>query len=164
MKLHVFQMRFANFTGLAKSLALIIVALAALNPSAHAQSLDLAPYKGKVIYVDFWASWCGPCRQSFPWMNSTYADFKARGFEIVAVNLDQDQALAKTFLSNFTPQFPVVFDPKGVVATDYHVTGMPTAVLIGRDGRMRFTHDGFKPEKESEYVSHIMALLDEKAP
>ena len=126
---------------------------------ASAQDFDLSAYKGKVVYLDFWASWCVPCRLSFPWMAQLQQTLGAKGLTVVAVNVDKDRAKADAFLQQMPPSFRVVFDPKGDIAKQYDFRDMPTSILIGRDGKVHFVHDGFYPEKESEYLSHIDSLL-----
>jgi cytochrome c biogenesis protein CcmG/thiol:disulfide interchange protein DsbE len=128
----------------------------------HAASpLDLTD-PGRVVYVDFWASWCGPCRQSFPWMETMKSTYEAQGLEIVAVNLDRDRADADKFLKQFHPTFDVRFDPKGELAESYKVQGMPSSVLIDRHGVTRFTHVGFRPVDGAIYEAQLRQLLAEK--
>jgi thiol-disulfide isomerase/thioredoxin len=124
---------------------LLSICLAAFAPVHSAVALDLADFRGRVVYLDFWASWCGPCRQSFPWMETLQSTYQGRGLAIVAVNLDRDRADADKFLKQFHPTFEVRFDPKGELAELYKVQGMPSSVLIDRHGVMRFTHVGFRP-------------------
>jgi cytochrome c biogenesis protein CcmG, thiol:disulfide interchange protein DsbE len=113
--------------------------------------------RGRVVYVDFWASWCGPCRASFPWMATMQQRYSDRGFTVVAVNLDKDRKAADAFLARYPAGFPVAFDPAGTVAEAYGVPGMPTSYLIGRDGTIRCTHVGFVPRKAGE----LEALIQE---
>jgi thiol-disulfide isomerase/thioredoxin len=129
---------------------------------AQAEGLDLGPYKGKVVYLDFWASWCNPCRQSFPWMNELQEEYAAKGLVVIAVNVDHDRDLADEFLQSNNAQFKIVYDPNGKIAERYDFKDMPTSILIGRDGAVRFVHNGFYPNKEGLYASHINALLNEK--
>ena len=133
-----------------------------LSPSLWADDLNLSAYKGKVVYIDFWASWCGPCRQSFPWMTEMHNTKSKDGLVIIAVNVDQEKKLADEFLSEFNPAFKIVFDPAGKYATEFKVAGMPSAYIIGRDGKPRFKHIGYHAEKRSQYEQEIQSLLDEK--
>jgi cytochrome c biogenesis protein CcmG, thiol:disulfide interchange protein DsbE len=115
--------------------------------SAHpASALDLTEFRGRVFFLDFWASWCGPCRLSFPWMESMKRAYAAQGLEVVAVDLDMNRTDAERFLNQFHPRFDVRFDPKGDLAELYKVQGMPSSVLIDRHGVTRFTHVGFTPK------------------
>jgi len=139
------------------------LALAVLGATAHGEDLDLAAYKGKVVYLDFWASWCNPCRQSFPWMNGLQSDYAGKGLVIIAVNVDQDHDRAAEFLEHTPAQFKIVYDPNGAIAQKYDFKDMPTSILIGRDGKVHYVHNGFDAGKESEYLSHLTQLLNEKA-
>jgi thiol-disulfide isomerase/thioredoxin len=135
---------------------------ATANTRAEAQQFDPALYKGQVVYLDFWASWCVPCRLSFPWMNELQREYGAKGFTIVAVNVDHDAAAARQFLDQIPASFKIVYDPDGKIARHYAMKGMPTSFLIGRNGTVRFEHDGFSNGREAEYLAHINALIAEK--
>jgi cytochrome c biogenesis protein CcmG, thiol:disulfide interchange protein DsbE len=124
--------------------------------------LDLNAFQGRVVYLDFWASWCGPCRQSFPWMEVLKDTYGPQGLEIVAVNLDRDRADADKFLHQFHPTFDLRFDPEGDLAERYKVQGMPSSMLIDRHGVTRFTHVGFRPVDVRLYEAQVRELLAEK--
>ena len=140
------------------------ICMAVLVPVAvHAASLlDLPSFRGRVVYLDFWASWCAPCRQSFPWMETLKRTYGGQGLEIITVNLDMDRADADRFLKQFHPTFVVRFDPKGELAESYKVQGMPSSVLIDRHGVTRFTHVGFRPVDAAIYEGQLRELLAEK--
>ncbi len=121
--------------------------------------LDLSQYKGQVVYVDFWASWCLPCRKSFPWMQEMQAKYQDKGLQIVAVNLDEVASDADSFLAKFNVNFEIVFDPKASLAEHYEVKGMPTSILFSTDGNLLSRHIGFKAGKASEYEAAIVELL-----
>lgn len=125
-------------------------------------ALDLSQTKGKVVYVDFWASWCGPCKASFPYMNDLKAQYPESDFQIILVNLDRNKKKADRFLKRVNEPVASIYDPKGVIARQFKVSAMPTSILIGRDGKVRYVHEGFHPEKINEYSSHIKELLNEK--
>jgi thiol-disulfide isomerase/thioredoxin len=137
----------------------ILIGLAGHIPTAHAEQLDLREFAGKVIYLDFWASWCVPCRQSFPWLNDIQVAYANRGLVVVAVNLDKEPQLAAKFLEGNPAAFRIVYDPKGAIATSYDVKAMPSSVIIGRDGQVRTVHRGFHEDEEYNYVSDIKAAL-----
>lgn len=141
--------------------ALLLLSLAGFLPSAKAADFDLAQFKGKVVYLDFWASWCAPCRLSFPWMQNLATQFGAQGLVVVAANVDHDRTLADAFLRQTRPSFPIVFDPAGALAAAYRVKAMPTTVIIGRDGKVLFTHDGFFEGQKDQYLADIKAALNE---
>ena len=130
---------------------------------ARTGEVRLAELRGKVVYVDFWASWCGPCRSSFPWMAQLAERYQGRGFEVVAVNLDKDRTLAEAFLAEHlakTPEgFAVAFDPAGRTAGSYQVAAMPTSFVIGRDGRVLLRHAGFDARRTDDVVKRIEEAL-----
>jgi thiol-disulfide isomerase/thioredoxin len=134
-----------------------------LLSTAHASPLDLRPYQGKVVYLDFWASWCTPCRRSFPWLDSVAQQYKQRDLVVIGVNVDHDRGLAEKFLKDTPVLFPIVYDPQGEVASEFQVMGMPSAVLIDRSGKVRFQHIGFSDKRKEEYEAHVQTLLDEPA-
>lgn len=139
----------------------LLAGFAVISAAARAADLDLSAYKGKVVYLDFWASWCTPCRESFPWMSEVQRLDGARGLVVIAVNVDHDKDLADKFLQRFAPQFKVVYDPNGDIAHQYRPKDMPTSFVIGRDGRIRFTHAGFYPDQRATYAAHIEEALNE---
>jgi cytochrome c biogenesis protein CcmG, thiol:disulfide interchange protein DsbE len=141
---------------------LMSICMAVLAPVHAVSSLDLPSSPGRVVYLDFWASWCGPCRQSFPWMEIMKSTYEAQGLEIIAVNLDKERDEADKFLGQFHPTFAVRFDPNGDLADFYKVRGMPSSVLIDRHGVTRFSHEGFRPVDGPVYEAQVRALLAEK--
>ena len=140
-------------------LAALALSWANIAPAATVDFPDLATLRGKVVYIDFWASWCGPCRQSFPWMAQLHGSLAKEGLVILAVNVDQERADADRFLASYAAPFNVVFDPKGTQAERYHVKGMPTSVLIGRDGKVLMTHEGFRIKERDSLEKTIRAAL-----
>lgn len=124
--------------------------------------LDLAAYRGRVLYLDFWASWCAPCQLSFPYMARMQAFYGGRGLAVLAVNVDQSRAKADAFLRRVDSDLPVVFDPAGALASRFAVKAMPTSILIGRDGRTRFVHQGFVTGQTPTYEAQITELLNER--
>lgn len=127
--------------------------------SYASDNLNLDNYKGKVVYVDFWASWCGPCRESFPWMKKMQQQYGKDGLVIIAVNVDQDKKLADKFLSEFNPDFKVIFDQEGKLSEDFKVSSMPSSFIIDKDGKPRFKHKGFHGTKTSQYETELNSLL-----
>jgi len=111
---------------------------------AGGRSVTLSSLRGRMVYLDFWASWCGPCRQSFPWMDAAQRRFGRDRLVVLAVNVDEDAGAATDFLREHPAGFTVVFDARGRVAERYALPGMPASFLIGPDGRVRRTHLGFR--------------------
>jgi thiol-disulfide isomerase/thioredoxin len=124
-----------------------------------ASPIDVGEFRGRVLYLDFWASWCAPCLQSFPWMEAMKASYGVQGLTVVAVNLDQHKADAERFLARFHPTFDVRFDPRGEAAERFKVQGMPTGVIIDRQGVVRFTHIGFRPVDRAVYENQLREVL-----
>jgi cytochrome c biogenesis protein CcmG/thiol:disulfide interchange protein DsbE len=116
--------------------------------------------KGKVVLLDFWASWCGPCRQSFPWMSELQRRYGS-DLVVVAVNLDQERALAEQFLKVTPAAFRIEYDPEGKLATQFDVTSMPTSFVIDRKGQVREQHKGFRASQRAEREQAIAKLLKE---
>lgn len=141
---------------------LALLALSFLAASANSATLKdygLEKYQGQVVYVDFWASWCGPCRQSFPWMNDMYSKYKNQGFIVVGINVDEEKKNAEKFLEAHPASFPVMYDPKGKLAEAFQVPGMPTSYLFDTSGKLVHTTKGFKNSKSKEYEDHIKKLI-----
>jgi len=111
--------------------------------------------RGHVVYVDFWASWCDPCRRSFPWLRTLHENYSAKGLVIVAINLDKDRVAAERFLVKYPAPFKVAFDPAGGTAEAFHVQAMPTSYLIGKDGRVLETHAGFDSKQATAIEQRI---------
>jgi len=131
---------------------------AAASPAAT-DAPDLAALRGKVVYVDFWASWCVPCRESFPWMTALQKRYGTDGLVVVAVNLDQVRADADRFLQQYPAGFTVRFDPGGKLAQDFKVRGMPTSALLARDGHVLLTHEGFRTKDEAALEQAVRDAL-----
>ncbi len=121
----------------------------------------LSEFKGRVVLVDFWASWCAPCKASFPALDSLHGEFHDAGLDVVAINVDEDAKSAREFLSGKTPSMTVLFDPKGRSPEAFKVEGMPSSFLIDRDGNIRFRHMGFTDQTRSEFRREIRILLGE---
>ncbi|MEI6848144.1 MAG: TlpA disulfide reductase family protein [Chlorobiaceae bacterium] len=143
----------------------------ALEAGSHAPDFELpgiqGPVKlsktaGSVVYVDFWASWCGPCKQSFSWMNSMQDKYRAQGLKIIGVNLDGKSDDAKKFLAQIPAKFTIAFDPNGLTPKTYGVKGMPTSFLIGKEGKIIFQHLGFKEADRESLEKQIKAALEGK--
>jgi cytochrome c biogenesis protein CcmG, thiol:disulfide interchange protein DsbE len=139
--------------------AFLVCACLVIAPSNANTSLDLNEYRGRVVYLDFWASWCAPCRHSFPWMDRMQREFGKDDFIVVAVNVDHARPDAEQFLHEYTPGFQIVFDPDGTLAERFGVKGMPTSFLIDRDGHIHSEHEGFRLKERGVLEQQIRALL-----
>jgi thiol-disulfide isomerase/thioredoxin len=126
------------------------------------QPVDLQQYNGKVVYLDFWASWCAPCRVSFPLLNTLHQKLKSQGFEVVAVNLDEKKANADKFLQEIPVDFTVLHDSDGSWSDKYVVESMPTSFIIDKHGVVQLIHHGFTSEDIGSLEQKITALLAEK--
>lgn len=141
-----------------------LVLLLAWPLLAGAQGFELGAYRGKVVYLDFWASWCPPCLQSFPWMKAMQAKYGPDGLVIVAVNVDRQREAADAFLAKTAPNFTITYDPDNKLFEAYQLIGMPTALLFDRQGVLRTRHVGWRADQRDAYEGEISALLREKSP
>jgi len=125
---------------------------------------DLKSHAGKVVIVDFWASWCVPCRRSFPWLNDMHQKYADEGLVIIGVNLDADRSEAMKFLEEYPPKFNIYYDESKDLAREFGVVAMPSSFVIGRDGEIAKKHFGFKVKKQDEYESAIVDALADALP
>jgi len=153
---------------LAAVLMLALPALAAAAdvqaPAFTLQSVDgktvsLAQYKGDVVMINFWASWCGPCRQEMPLLDDIYKQYKDMGFVLLGVNVEPDPHNANAWLSKTPVSYPILYDPKSQVSQLYSVQAMPTTVIVDRQGVVRFVHNGYLPGDENQYMNSIRSLI-----
>lgn len=114
---------------------------------------------GNVIYLDFWASWCTPCRRSFPWMNEMQKKYGNKNFKVISINVDSERKLAKKFLDNTPAKFSVLYDPEGALASEMELKGMPSSFIINADGVVVSAHVGFTDKKKSLYEQEIKQLI-----
>jgi peroxiredoxin len=121
----------------------------------------LSQYKGQVVMVNFWATWCGPCQQEMPLLDQMYKKYKPAGFALIGVNVDKEAPAVKELLARKPVSFPVLLDPANAVSKAYHVDEMPSSVIIDRNGEIRYVHRGYKPGDENEYQDRIRQLIRE---
>lgn len=133
--------------------------LAFPDEQGHEQSL--AAWRGQVVLVDVWASWCAPCKVAFPRYDALFKEYRGRGFRVLAINVDEKRADADRFLKDRSHEMAVVFDPKGTAPERLKLTGMPTSYLVDRRGSIRYRHEGFTEKDLAEYRRQIEALLAE---
>ncbi|MGD2082855.1 MAG: TlpA disulfide reductase family protein [Chromatiales bacterium] len=123
------------------------------------KTLDLADYGGKVLYVDFWASWCAPCRETFPFMNALHEEFGGDGLHVLAISLDDDAEEARGFLEDFPADFQVAIDSSGSCPIAFEVLGMPSSYILGRDGAILNSHMGFSASDAEELQAEVSEAL-----
>ncbi len=128
-------------------------------PDRSGNTVHLSDYKGKVILVDFWASWCVPCRASFPWMNTMQKKYHKQGLQILAINLDKEAAEVERFLAQYPASFKILLDPQGQTAKQFDVKGMPSSYLFDRNGNLVHQHIGYRLSQQSHYEQQIQELL-----
>ncbi len=130
-------------------------------PALGGKSLSLSQYKGQVVMINFWATWCGPCRQEMPLLDAMYKKYKAMGFTLIGVNVEPDSKAAEEFLRKLPVSFPVAFDAESKVSQLYNVQGMPSTVIVDRKGIARVLHKGYRPGDENTYLDHVRTLIRE---
>ncbi len=123
------------------------------------KQVNLSKYRGNIVYVDFWASWCQPCRKSFAWMNKMQALYGEEGLKVIAINLDESRDKAEKFLKQVPANFIVAFDPKGVTAESYQVKAMPSSYLVDKNGNLVHANLGFRGDDEDELEVKIRDLI-----
>jgi peroxiredoxin len=164
--------RFVRLAVRTAALALVALpAFGALSTSAPApqfslaarggKTVNLAQYKGQVVMINFWATWCGPCRQEMPLLESIYKKYNKMGFTLLGVNVEPDSKPAEDWLKATPVSFPILFDTKSEVSKMYEVNGMPSTVIVDRKGNVRVIHHGYKPGDENEYQDSIRKLVRE---
>jgi len=121
----------------------------------------LSEFRGKVILLNFWASWCGPCRQEMPLLNSLHKKYKKLGFTVIGINVEEDLRKAKQVVKDVGIKFPVLFDTENKVSDLYDVSAMPSTVIIDRSGNMRYLHKGYKPGDMKTYKKWVKKLIRE---
>src|SRR5262245_23098311 len=125
------------------------------------KTVNLAQYKGQVVMINFWATWCGPCRQEMPLLESIYKKYNKMGFTLLGVNVEPDPKAADGWLKATPVSFPILFDTKSEVSKMYEVAGMPSTVIVDRKGNVRVIHRGYKPGDENVYQDNIRKLVRE---
>jgi thiol-disulfide isomerase/thioredoxin len=129
--------------------------------SMAGKPVNLDQFKGQVVMLNFWASWCGPCRAEMPILEKLHTKYKPMGFAMIGVNVEPDSAEAAKWLKATPVTFPILFDTKSEVSKLYSVQSMPSTVIIDRKGNLRWLHRGYKPGDENEYLNQIRALVRE---
>ncbi len=133
--------------------------------TAEGAAVSLADYQGQVVLLDFWASWCGPCKEEMPFLIGLHRQYKSKGLAVVAINIDDDVANMRAFLSSLpgsAPAFPIIWDHEKNIPAQYEIEAMPTSVLIDRGGVVRFWHNGFKSSARDQFRKEVEQLLREQ--
>ena len=129
--------------------------------SSTGENIRLSEYRGQVVLINFWASWCGPCRQEMPHLEAIHRKYAALGFTVFGVNVEADRKMADKVLRDNPVSFPILFDDENHVSQLYDVDAMPVTLLLDRSGEIRHLHRGYKPGYELEYEKQIKALVRE---
>ncbi len=130
---------------------------------ADGQPVTLSDLRGQVVMINFWASWCGPCREEMPLLEQIHQRYEALGFTLLGVNVEENSADGQKFLAERPVSFPVLYDPNNGISKLYDVVAMPSTVLIDRQGNVRHLHHGYKPGYENDYQDQIRALARERS-
>ncbi len=141
------------------NVCLLMLLSTAANAADKPETIDLSAHKGKVVIVDFWASWCVPCRRSFPWLNEMQAKYADQGLVIIGINEDTSEEDVAGFLADYPARFEIVRDNEGLLATKFEVVAMPSSYIVGRDGKIVTRHLGFKSKLMDEYEATIQEIL-----
>jgi len=140
-------------------LVLLTISFGSNLAAETSSQFNLEEYEGKVVYLDFWASWCVPCQKSFPWMNKIQKEYGTDKLVIIAVNLDKKRLLADNFLAEYPADFKIFYDPTGKLAKRYQIKGMPSSIIFDQSGTPVSAHTGFFKEKIQLYEQEIESLL-----
>jgi len=127
--------------------------------SSSGKNLRLSEHRGEVVMINFWATWCGPCRQEMPLLNRLHEQYRKAGFTLLGVSVDDKPQAAQEMARQLSVGFPVLFDSEKQVSRRYDVDAMPTTLIIDRDGKVRYIHRGFRPGYEAKYEAEIKELL-----
>lgn len=129
--------------------------------SASGENLKLSEYRGEVVLINFWASWCGPCRQEMPALDELHNRYRALGFTVLGVNVEEDSRKAREVLKDLQVSFPVLLDDRSTVSRLYDIVAMPSTVLVDRNGNIRYLHKGYQPGLEDVYLQQVRELIRE---
>ena len=129
--------------------------------SSTGENLRLSEYRGEVVMLNFWATWCGPCRQEMPLLDDLYNRYERVGFKLLGVNIDDNSQRAIDMMRELGVDFPILFDSSKDVSKLYEVNAMPVTVILDREGNVRYVHKGYKPGYEEKYLNEVRALLRE---
>ncbi len=129
--------------------------------SLSGKNIKLSEYAGNVVLLNFWASWCAPCRLEMPLLNDLHNKYEKLGFVVLGVNVEEQTGPARSYIADRPVDFPILFDDRNEVSKKYNVVAMPTTVMIDRNGNMRYLHQGYQPGDEKKYQKMIKKLVRE---
>ncbi len=166
MKTHVFKIALLLTGSLLISCPVWSAAVSGSAPNftlknLSGENLKLSEFRGNVVLINFWASWCGPCLQEMPLLNAIHKKYELLGFTVLGINVDEKSDKARAFLDDRGIDFPILLDDKNQVSKLYDLVAMPTTVVVDRDGKMRFLHKGYKPGDEAQYHKMVKELVRE---
>ena len=127
--------------------------------SNRGDNVKLSELRGEVVLINFWASWCGPCREEMPALNDIYLKFRDKGLHLLGVNVEEEFEKGKVMVRDLKVVFPILLDSDNAVSKKYNVDAMPSTVLVDTDGKIRFIHQGYLPGYEDEYLKQVRELL-----
>ncbi len=130
-------------------------------PDSSGQMVSLDDYKGQVVLINFWASWCAPCRKEMPLLDELQQRYAPLGFTMLGINVEEDSSLADEFLRGTPVNFPILYDRANKVSEAYDVIAMPTTIIVDREGKVRFIHHGYQAGYENEYQDQVRSLIRE---
>ncbi len=131
-------------------------------PARTGEAVSLSSLKGQVVLINFWATWCGPCRKEMPLLEQIQKKYASLGFTMLGVNVEEDTTMMDAFLKDVPVTFPILLDPANGVSKLYNVAAMPSTVIVDRKGNIRYLHQGYKPGDESTYQDMIRQLIRER--
>jgi len=129
--------------------------------SNQGKNIKLSELSGQVVMINFWASWCGPCRQEMPLLDAMYKKYSPLGFTLLGVNVEEDSKPGKKLIRDLKVTFPILYDTSNKVSKMYNVQAMPTTVIVDRNGRVRYVHQGYAPGAEEKYAKEVSKLIRE---
>src|SRR5210317_2070481 len=129
--------------------------------SMTGKNMKLSEMTGNVVLINFWASWCGPCREEMPLLNALHKKYEPLGFSVLGINVEENVDAARGFMKDFPVDFPVLLDNTNQVSQRYQVIAMPTTVVVDRDGNIRYLHQGYKSGDEAKYQKMVKTLVRE---
>ena len=130
---------------------------------ADGNQITLSDLRGQVVMINFWASWCGPCREEMPYLEQIFQRYEPLGFTLLGINVEENPSDGRAFLQDRPVSFPVLYDPENGISKLYDVIAMPSTVLIDRKGNVRYLHHGYKPGYENDYQDQVRALARERS-